>query len=105
MKLLRILCIVLLTAGVASANNIGGPNAPDYRYDENSVLAVFENGFPSVEPTEWHVALIEAGPSIYTLSTVQPEVFGDDIITEITLPNFIDELPQFNTNTFILKNS
>ena len=93
MKLLNILCITLLTAGVASANSIGGPFDPAYRYGENSVFAVFENGFPGFEPTEWHVALFEPGPSIYPLSQQQPEVFGDENIIDILLPNFIDELP------------
>ncbi len=93
MKLLNILCIALLTAGVASAVVID--NAPDYRGDENSVHALFENpvaGLPI--PLDLILLGFEIGPSNYPLSPVGPQGFYDGLaLTHILLPNFIDELP------------
>lgn len=95
MKILNILCIALLTAGVAFAG-IVVDNPPDYRGEANSVHAVFEViplifGTPPPLPQE--PLLFETGPSNYPLAPINPEIFNDGISAVITLPNFIDDLP------------
>ena len=90
MKLLNILCIALLTAGVASAVVID--NAPDYRGDENSVHAVFDMASGPVGVPVPPV-IFETGPSSYLLSPILPSVVSSPNSIYLTLPNFIDELP------------
>jgi hypothetical protein len=90
MKKLHVLCIALLTAGVAMA----GVFDPDYRGDDNSVHAIFVNPLATTGlPFTLDLVEFETGPSTYPLAPVTAEGFYDGFATGITLPNFIDELP------------
>jgi hypothetical protein len=90
MKKLHILCIAVLTAGVALA----GLFDPDYRGDENSVHAVFRNPFAgSGLAVTLDVVEYNFGPSFYPVAPLAPSGFYDGITTLIQGPNFIDDLP------------
>ena len=74
MKKLHVLCIALLTAGVAMA----GLFDPDYRGDENSVHAVFINPLGGTGiPSSLELVEFEAGPSNYPLAPVPAQGFYD----------------------------
>lgn len=95
MKKINILCIALLTAGIASASVVGIDNWPDYRGDDNSVHAIFEVPplVVGIPPPPDEPILFETVPSIYPLAQIAPGILNDGISAVITLPNFIDDLP------------
>lgn len=101
MKKSSILCITVLTAGVAFA----GLFDPDYRGDENSAHVVFENPLAGTGiPAPLNVVQFETGPSIYPLAPVTPSGFHDGFYTVIQAPNFIDELPMMKARVQLVFN-